>query len=287
MVKHAFIVAGSQNYMPGLRALIHSLHINGNGEDLIIISHNLDFGSLDFSKLKYNVYVVDSLIGDQIKGTAFERFAFAISYSKQYDAICLLDADMFITGDVSTFFDVAARGFIVTGSNGMIINFGLNYQQYYKLDLGKPDIPYAKVHTTVPIFINEYNIDWFETWYNAPRIDSFDDFLFLNMVGIKLGKDKRMICMPPYMFTGIHHWMLKPETSVRIMGGLLLSGTEEQVYMVHGKWWDEGWLSDLPRVMYKYLDDNQFGAKNIQRVDDATRLLLGEFKKYSEMELKP
>jgi len=187
---------------------------------------------------------------------------------------------MFITADPKIFFEIASKGFIVTASNGMIINFNSDYQKQYNIDLNCDDYPYAKIHTTVPIFISPSDLDWFQLLYDSPRVDSFDDFLFLNILGIKLNKPEKMLCMPPYMFTGIHHWMLKPETSVIKKGGLLLSGTEEQVYMVHGKWWDEPWISDLPRVMYRYLKDQDFGSKNIARVDDATKLLKEEFENY-------
>ena len=285
-MKFAFVVAASVNYYDGIKAMLNSLKCHGNTADVVFLKYEhpdneRKFGDLLTRDYGYTIKRFKHKQGqDQIQGTAIDRFKLAYEIRNSYDAICLLDADMFITANVNLFFEIAAAGFIVTGSNGMIINFNKGYQEYYNLDLGKENIPYTKVHTTVPIFINKDNMDWFKTWYEFPRKDHFDDFLFLNMVGIKLGKDKKMLCMPPYIFTGIHHWMLKPETAVMRKGGTLLSGTEEQVYIVHGKWWDQPWIDDLSVIMFKYLKDQDFGPRNEEKVRCTVNLLCDEFKNY-------
>jgi hypothetical protein len=87
-----------------------------------------------------------------------------------------------------------------------------------------------------------------------------------------------MICMPPYAFTGIHHWQMKPETGVIEKGDLLLSGTEEQIYMVHGKWWDQGWLQDLVPTMERYWHDEEIGFRGQGRTHNAINSLLGRFR---------
>jgi hypothetical protein len=93
-----------------------------------------------------------------------------------------------------------------------------------------------------------------------------------------MGKYNKMICMPPYAFTGIHHWQMKPETGVIEKGDLLLSGTEEQVYMVHGKWWDQGWLQDLVPTMAGYWLDEGISERGQGRTHNAINSLLGRFR---------
>jgi hypothetical protein len=256
MNKFAFVVAYTDNYIKGVTAFKNSAKIHCPDVDII------------------------ELRGDSVEGTAIERFNVACQVGEQYEAICLVDADMFLTNDVRLFFEVASKGFIITGSNGMVINFNQDYQNRYGIDLGGADYIYPKVHTTVPIFINKDNLDWFRRLYNSKRIDSWDDFLYLNILGIKLGKDKKMIVLPPYVFTGIHHWQLKPETAVFKGATMLLSGTEEIVYMVHGKWWDEGWLQDLMPTMTKYLQDENMGEKCEWRVKQAMVELKNQFEYY-------
>ncbi len=253
--RYAFIVAYTDNYLPGMRALRNSINLYCPNID--IIEHH----------------------GISVEDTAIKRFHIAIEQDSNYDAICLLDADMFLTADPTLFFEVASKGFIVTGSNGMVINFNKAYQDQYQLDLGSDEYVYPKIHTTAPIFLNSKNIDWFEKFLEKRDYDHWDDFLYLNMVGIKMGKDKKMICMPPYSFTGIHHFQMKPATAVFERSGILMSGTEEQVFMIHGKYWDEGWLQDLMPTMEGYLRDENIGEKGRWRTVSAINLLKERFNR--------
>ena len=251
---NAFVVGYSSNYLPGFNALRNSIQ-----------------------KYAPTAYLY-SFQNESVQGTAIERFRIASEIAPDYDAICLLDADMFLTANVDLFFELASKGYIVTGSNGMIIDFNKEYQARYEVDLGCESYPYTKIHTTVPIFISKADTDWFDALYNSRRIDSFDDFLYLNILGIKMGKDKKMIQIPASQCTNIHHWMVKPETSIRVMGDKLLNGSEEQIYMIHGKLWDEGYINDLWLVMSKYLDDWQMGSKCQERTKDAISILKQQFE---------
>ena len=93
-----------------------------------------------------------------------------------------------------------------------------------------------------------------------------------------MGKNKKMLCMPPYVFTGIHHWQMKPDTAVMKKGDALVSGTEETVYMVHGKWWWNGWLQDLEPTMLKFFKDEQVGNKGKNKTYNAIKILKQEFE---------
>lgn len=282
MNKFAFITAASENYLPALQAQVNSIRYwHGDRVDIILLAHNLPMEFLD--GLPEEVIKIYSTHPDQVQGTAIERFRIAVEYGADYEAICLLDADVFLEANCDRWFEVAKAGFIVTGSNGMIINFGKEHQDKYGVDLGTFDVPYAEVHSTVPIFLSPADLDWFDLLYNSKRIDSFDDFLFLNILGIKLGKDKRMICLPPFSFTGLHHWQVKPETAIMFKGGMLLSGTEEKVYTVHGKWFDETWRNDLWRVMGPYLKNQDMGEWCVQRTKDAIELGYKRFCFYRDL----
>ena len=265
--RFAFVTAASENYILGLKAFFNSLVKYSHRDDIILCSFRLPVDFLDsLKKLPYKVRVVDMKGDDQVQGTAIERFRVAAELGKEYEAICLLEADIFLTTNCNLFFEMAAKGFIVVGSNGMIVNFGKEYQKQYNCDLGKDNWIYPKVHTTVPIFLGRNDLDWFEKFYDKRmQARSFDDVFGLNVLGIKLGKDKRILCLPPYVFTGIHHFGVKPETGWMEKEGLILSGTEEQVYMIHGKWWDKGWVSDLPLVMNRYFKNEGMSGKCCQR----------------------
>ncbi len=276
---YAFVVAASTNYIPGLVALFNSLKRLDNEHDVILISFRLPEEYLESLKAySYTIRVVESDGEHQTHATAIERFRVAVEMGHEYDSICLLDADMFLEANVDVFFLTASKGLIVTGSNGMIINFNKGYQDQYECYLEKDEWPYPQIHTSVPIFLDTRNLDWFDALYKSRRIDAWDDFLYLNLLGIKMGKYKKMICMPPYAFTGIHHWQMKPETAVMEKGDLLLSGTEEQVYMIHGKWWDEGWLQDLVPTMERYWHDEEISFRGQGKTHNAINSLLRRFR---------
>jgi len=280
--KFAFVVGASDNYLQGLTAMFNSLEYHGSTADVLLIPWKLPEEFLNgLSRYSFQVRLFPNEIQHQVLATAIERFRVAYQAGAEYEAVCLLDADMFFLDNVDLFFEIAAKGFIVTGSNGMIINFNTGYQNQYSLDLGQPEWPYKKVHTTAPIFISPSDLDWFEALYSARRVDSWDDFLYLNILGIKLGKYKNMLCMPPYAFTGIHHWDLKVETGlVRKSSEIVLAGTEEAVYMAHGKFWDESYCKDLLNVMHQYLERWNMGDMCKQRVEDAHKIAIQEFQKY-------
>ena len=252
--RFGFIIAYTDNYLPGFTALKNSIGIYNSDCDLIV--HH----------------------GNSVEDTAIKRFDIAVKEGPKYDAICLMDADMFLEEDCSLFFEIAAKGFIVTGSNGMIIDFNEEYQKRY--DVKIKDTLHFKVHTTAPIFLSPNDLDWFERLYNSRRIDHWDDFLYLNILGIEMEKTERMLCMPPYAFTGIHHWQVKPETSARLIRDTLISGTEEQVYMVHGKWWDKPWVDDLSIVMSRYFENEDMGIMCKARTANSIKILKDRFEYY-------
>lgn len=280
---YAFIVAASENYAPAIRAMFNSLEALGNKHKVIFLS----FRFRDIPEVSFPVEFMESPEKEcQVKGTAIERFRVAYEVAPDYDAICLLDADMFFLRPVDLFFDIASKGFIVTGSNGMVIDYHTEFQQRYNLDMGSPSFVYMKLHTTAPIWINHENTDWFKALYNARRVDSWDDFLYLNLLGAHMGKDKKMLVMPPYSFTGIHHWQMKPATAMFEKGGIVMSGTEEEVWIIHGKWYDTAWINDLMPTMDRYLKDEHIGARGRFRTENAISLMKGLFDRFASQEKK-
>ena len=278
--KFAFVTAASENYLPGLIGFFNSLVEHGHKEDVILCSFRLPQVFLDkLEILPYNVRVIEMKGDDQVQETAIERFRVASEIGKEYEAICLVEGDIFLTSNVNTFFEAAGRGMIIVGSNGMIVNFGKNtYQKQYNISLGVDEYPYPKVHTTVPIFLNRSDLDWFDDFYKRRmNARSFDDVFGLNIIGIKMGKSERMICMPPTIFTQIHHFGIKPITRLMKKAGIILDGFEQQVYMVHGKYWNFGWYDGLMMPMPGFWKDNDFGERQKKEAYDAREVILNEF----------
>jgi len=117
---YAFLVSASNYYIPGLKALLNSIEEFGKNINIVVfISPDVD----DSKAINWDAYSSDREVvllrskgeNDKVEMIVdrFRRFA---EVGKEYDAICLLDADMFLTANVDLFFDIAAAGFIVVGS---------------------------------------------------------------------------------------------------------------------------------------------------------------------------
>ena len=283
MAEYAFVVCASDNYKEGVKALLASIHKHQPDADIILGLYKWDLEIPEEIAAKVLKEDLSDSNECQVRGTAIERFRIATEYIDLYESICLLDADMFLLYDCTIWFELAAKGFIVTGHNGMLINFNEAYHKQYDVEYNG-DIIYEKLHTSVPIFISKKDKDWFDKLYNSRRFDYWDDFLYLNLLGKLMGKDKHMVCLPPYYFTGIHHFQMKPECGVfEKIPGIVLSGTEEIVYMVHGKWWWTGWTQDLWPTLEKFAKDEQIGPRGVQKMDQSIKLLKSLFNKYNVM----
>jgi len=285
--KNLLVVAASENYLPAINALFNSIDYHKIDTDVLLISWRLPKDYLDKIQEVFNFHIriIESNHEHQVEGTAIERFKYAVEIGKEYDAICLMDADMFFMSNVDLYFQVASKGFIVTAKNGMIINFNEAYQKQYNVDLGTSEYPYLKIHTTAPIWLGPNDLDWFDALYQSKRIDSFDDFLYLNILGIKMGKDKRMISLEPFSTTNIHHFCLKPTTRVLKKtspeGYFVMSGTEGEMTSMHGKLWIENYYLDLAKSMDRFFIDEELGNRQKKQMLDSRETMLEEFIKYA------
>jgi len=280
--KFAFLTGASKSYLAGLNALLNSLEVHSHKEDFLLVSFDIpeDYLKKAQETFSFNIRIFKPRINHQVQGTAIERFRIAYEIGKEYDAVCLLDADMFFVNDVARFFLAASKGLIIVGSNGMHISFTKKHQEIYKCDLGVEEYPHYLIHTTAPIFLSPQDLDWFSALYKSKRVDSFDDFLYLNILGIKMRKTEKMICMPPYLFSQIHHFGVKPNTRIIKKNGVLLSETEERIAVVHGKWFDKNWYTGLMVPMSGYFKDNELGKLHERRALESRETILNEFLKY-------
>ena len=281
--KNLTICAASSNYLPGLNALLNSIDHWKIDTDVILLAYHLPEEYLKRIKevFDFNIRIIQAPEGEQTRMTAIERFRIAYTEGVNYEAILLLDADFFFMTNVGLYFKVASKGFIVASRNGMIINFNEEYQKRYQVNLGAKEYPYPNIHTTIPIWLSPQDLDWFKRLYHSRRVDGFDDFLYLNILGIVMGKDKKTICLEPYSVSNIHHFSLKPVTGIIKKGKLLLNGLEGEMISMHGKWWDKGYYDDLAKVMEHYLKVEKLGEKQKRGTLESRKIILEEFMKYT------
>ncbi|NQU99901.1 MAG: hypothetical protein HQ538_04135, partial [Parcubacteria group bacterium] len=118
--KNVSIVAASENYLPAINALFNSIDYHKIDTDVLLISWRLpkDYLKRIKESFNFNIRVIESEHEHQVEGTAIERFRYAVELGKEYDAICMLDADMTFMSDINLFWDIASKGFIIAAHNG-------------------------------------------------------------------------------------------------------------------------------------------------------------------------
>jgi len=176
------------------------------------------------------------------------RFRHAADVAKEgYKVVCLLDADMLVVRNFTKIFKMAESGTILVGSNNTLL-------RYRKKDFDKMFVDVSDdinvVHptfTTVPTFINPtIHQEYLRAIYENKTGNDLD---IPNLVAIQQNLMDQIYHLPSFLFTGIHHTMLKPETYVKMTDDGLYSHQGEPVYMLHGHLGDPKYLAELIKPM--------------------------------------
>lgn len=257
-MKHAFIVSACTRYIPELTALLNSLDMIGNEHDVLLIGYQLPESFTDqFHKLGFKVkhYAIPEPEAREFSGEAEilcrKRFWYAAEWGKDYDSVCVLDADMYFVRHVDQFFEVAAR-------TGMLLGATLEQKRIYggiehhKVNgvqlLDKPTWNHKDI-CCAPMFFDAaewgelmkrswtmFAEGWPNTNFKAPDMESY------NLLILAAGRSDRVMLLPNYSFVATNEKLLKPYTRVTCQtDGLLWTESGEPIYIVHGQWYKARW----------------------------------------------
>jgi len=282
----SLVLSASNGYQPGVIAFLNSFEHHHPDTDIKVYLLNLNIGDpfLD-EHVRHRKYVeVVSLDWVEYAGnrntawsTKIPRFKFASELSGQ---VLVCDADMFFCKNIDMFFDVAKAGFIVGGANGSNFYFGKDYAEKW----GEPvDCFWTKTLGSVPTWmdVDKYRHIWqgiYDCKLNKKNFGiGLCDFELLNILLIKNVHPDKIIVLPSQQVTGLHHFQLRPDTRVYKRRDQLVTADGLEVLMVHGKWWQEGWVNNMMKTMEKYCAGNE---KCIKGAKDSWNLLKSEFGKW-------
>lgn len=286
---YSIVVAGSRGYEPGLRAFLNSFeyYYSGSGIKVHLLTFNLEEEFLE--EIEKNYLKVHSTDAQMFKGyernsawgTKIPRFKFAAELS---GVVMLADADMFFCSDaMEAYFRIAESGFIVAGANGSNFRFHEDWRKKYKLDV--PDFFDYRTITSVPTImdVGRHGKVWTDLYDYKLNIGIGADFDLQNIFMVMNNKMKDLIVIPSQQVTGIHHFMLKPDTRVIRKEGRLVTMDGLEVFMVHGKWWQDNWKNNLMTKMESYCQKYCQGERCIRGALDSWRILDEEFKKWRDL----
>jgi len=261
--KYVFIVAASKEYAEPVRALINSINIHHKCIDFDI--HVLDYGVGSLLKDLGNIRLVSipAKYTPKQKAVMSYRHLYAATVKDEgYTAACLLDADMFFLRDVSKYLRITEKAHTLIAASDCV-NVLLHKPHRDRVAGALTANFYnTKTITTVPLFFAPaVHSEVFRTTYEWAVANNEEDLFCLNLA---LCANKpiwdNMLVLSAHAWTGIHHSMLKPNNRLRFIEpdtkygvkGQYLAESGEEVFAIHGRWFDPLWVEGLKTTMREY-----------------------------------
>lgn len=254
MSRFAYVVGATYGYIPELTALLNSLDYVGNTFDVIVIGIELTEELLSqFSKLSYKVihrYVTEAewqADRGRSETVCRKRYWYAAEYGKDYEAVCVLDADMVFTRNPYQYFEIAAKtGFIVgvCKEQNKVYDDPHHYvdgQWVWGIPVGYYN---DKDLCNSPLFLDarlwgealKYSWDIFiNRGFKAPDMDA------MNLSFLHYGGHDKIIKLPGNAWLGTNEQHLKPYIRAVTIRGQIQTESGIEIYSYHGHYYHEKW----------------------------------------------
>jgi len=264
MSNFAFIVAACKKYIPELNALLNSLDFVGSKADVHLWYYEFPEDYLKkiveadwcYTLMAHEItYEQARLYGGESEELCRKRYWYAGEIGKNYDAICILDADMVFVRDPWQFFEIANKtGFILGVHKEQNKRYDdphhtilVNNERQFIYD---PNFTNDKDVCNAPLFIDakKYELalkrSWIiftdgfpETNFKAPDMDA------MNLAFLEAGLHDKIIKLPNVQWLGTNEQMLKPYTRVGLHenDGLLWTENGIEVFSFHGQFYKKVW----------------------------------------------
>ena len=260
MANFAYIVGACTKYLPELCAELNSLDYVGNKFDVHILGIDQERKNIglpeeftsQFDKLNYKVihHPISSEEIDASRGiseiTCRKRYWYAGEIGKDYDAACILDADLVFVRDPWQYFVAAWKtGFIF----GPCKEQNKVYDDPHHQADGEWIIPEGyyndKDLCNCPVFIDA------KLW-EAPLKKSWDIFLnhgfkapdmdAMNICFIEAGGHERVVKLPGNQWLGTNEQHLKPYIRAVERRGLICTENGMEIFSYHGQYYKDKWV---------------------------------------------
>jgi len=287
MHKYAFVVTATDGYEEPVDIFINS--VKKHCPDIHVVKLTREYEFIYTSGSITSNPSGKGLIPEYPKNQLLMNYIYRMKFASEltdYDAVCLVDADMFLLRDVTKFFKITSlTKNMIAVSDCTNILYDQSYLDRYPGIL-KGEFYNTKTISSVPLFFcPKSHSSVLQQAYNYGIDNNMtSDLLVLNMF---LCSDpeiwNNMLILPAYAWTGIHHSQLKPETRIRKIIGQYVSEAGDEIYMVHGRWFDKNWVDGLKVTMEGYFK-NHFNMTNDQLpkymewIDDSINISLQAYK---------
>jgi len=297
--KYSYIVACDAKYLPEVTALLNSLDYVGNKFDVHLVGIHLPKEFLEqFDKLSYNVihHDIDEREIQESHGisevTCRKRYFYASQFGQDYQAVCVLDADMVFVRDPWQFFEIAAKtGFVLGVSKEQNEKYNDPHHKFNgEWIIPKGTQPESDL-CNCPIFVDPkiwgkafeeswkiFNDGFPNTNFKAP------DMAAMNIMLLKYGSADKTIALPNVQWLSTNEQALKLYQRAVNDRGKIKAETGIPIFSYHGHYghtkWREIQLANRHRCAQGYFKasgDSLECSDNIAK--GSLDLLYGRFKK--------
>jgi len=290
------VVAASRGYEPGLRAFLNSFEHyhhpqaswSRQTDGTVAIPINVHVLTLDWDDLELpnwcNRVKLPWVEHGGQRNTAWSTKIPRFKYGAELqDIVMLADADMFFCSNIEHWFKIAETGLIVAGSNGSNVRYHKGFREKYKLPI--PDFYNYKTVCSVPTVMDTslHGQVWLDLYEHKMAGGEGADFDLQNIFMTIHKKQDQIVALPSQQTTGIHHFMLKPDSRVIRVDGRMVTRDGLEVYIVHGKWWQDGWYNNLLVKMEHFCKGN---AVCVRGAADSRSILKEEFERWANAGLR-
>lgn len=287
------IVPITKSYLEEGRVLLNSLRITNPKIPVHVLTTDLDEGVFKEFENVFKVVIApesEGLPNAEFRRIRTYRFAYAIKLGEDYQlsfpflhkegetednfSVLLLDADMCVLRNIEKFFKMAYHT-ILCGSNNTLLTYrDKDYSAMHVKCALNTEIVHP-TFSTVPTFVNPIRFkDYLENIVNNFTGNDLD---VPNLVLSSMNLYDQMYLLPSYLFTNLHHSMLKNETFCKRTKDGLFSNQGEPLYMLHGHLGQQAYLNELIRPMEK---NYGYHRPYIETAKNCIKIIKEEYDKY-------
>jgi len=234
----------------------------GNKHDVFVIGYELpnvfveQFKDLSFKVIHYDIPEAEAReYGGESEILCRKRYWYAAEWGKDYDSVCLLDADMLIVRPLDLHLEIAAKCDIILGvSLEQKTTYGTDedghhHQRVRGVHIVTERIWNDKDMCCTPMMINAKTYEWhlkksweIFTWEYPEKNFKAPDQQAFNMILVAEKLTNRVILLPNMCWVGSNEKLLKPYTRFSIQNdGLVWTESGEPVFVLHGQFYKARW----------------------------------------------
>ncbi|HUS88888.1 MAG TPA: hypothetical protein VMW91_05875 [Desulfosporosinus sp.] len=257
MGKYCYIVTANKRYTPEVVAMFNSLDFVGNTHDVFFIEHDFDQDVLDqLDKLSYKV-TVHHINEEEIQDShglseilCRKRYWYAATIGANYDAICVLDADLVWVRNPELFFTVAEKTGFILGPHKEQNKVYDDPHHKFNNEWILPEVYYNnKDLCNCPLFIDanvwkealKESWTWFKEGFPENNMKC-PDMDCMNIAFIKYGGANKIIKLSNHQWLGTNETLLKPYTrACSDRENLIKTENGQDIFCYHGQFYKSEW----------------------------------------------